>query len=281
MIASFELSWLGGAAERHARRRRSGIDDLPWGTLEPTDYPPELVERARLSWTQGAFNEYCTAAAFAELTGALLAANAPIDLVAMAGDFVADEMVHVELNARVAMELGGGAPVSVDFGALTPTPRRGLSPIQRASELCVRTCCVGEAFSVPMLVGTLRAAAHPLTRAVLQRIVKDESPHARLGWLYLGWIAEGLDARERRRLGRIAESSLAEYAPYWRSISSTAIDGITSEGFQLAHVHELGWMEAQAYAAGARHAVRTEIVEPLARFGIPVRAAVVEELLGN
>ena len=274
MIERFELSWAGGPAERHVRRRRPGVDELPWGTLHPASYPPELVERARLSWTEGAFNEYCSAAAFAELTAALLAANAPIDLVGMAGDFAADEMVHVELNARVAMELGGGAPVSVDFGALTKRPRKRLSPLQRASEICVRTCCVGEAFSVPMLVGTWRSAGHPLTRAVLERIVKDEAPHARLGWLYLEWAAPRLDDRERARLARVAEEALAEYAPYWRGLSS-----MTNDGIAMGDVHALGWMEANAYAALARTAVRDDIVTPLGRQGISLRPEIVDALL--
>ena len=34
MTALFELDWLGGWSERRLRRRRPGIDDLPWGSLE-------------------------------------------------------------------------------------------------------------------------------------------------------------------------------------------------------------------------------------------------------
>jgi hypothetical protein len=279
VIEPFELAWMGAVAERHVRRKRPGVDELPWGTLRLRDYPPLLVERARVSWTEGAFNEYCSAAAFAEVCAALLAARAPIDLVGMAGDFVGDEMLHVELNARLAMELGGGAPYRVDFAELAPRPSRRLTPLQRASDLVVRVCCVGEAYSVPMLAGSMQAARHPLTRAVLERIAQDEPPHARLGWLYLEWAAPSFDARERARLARVALDALAGMQPYWKRLQSRVREGVTSEGFELAHVHELGWMEAQAYGATARRVVREDVVAPLRACGIELDEAAVAELL--
>jgi hypothetical protein len=270
---------MGGAAARHVRRKRPGIDDLPWGTLDARDFPPLLVERARVSWTEGAYNEYCTAAAFAELLAALLAAGAPVDLVGMAGEFVADEMLHVELNARVAMELGGGAPYRVDFERLAPRPSRRLTPLQRASELAVRVCCVGEAYSVPMLSGSMASASHPLTRAVLERIARDEAPHARLGWLYLEWAAPRFDDAERARLAAAALDSLVELAPYWKRLESRVENGVTTEGWRIEHVSALGWMEAETYGEAARRAVRKEVLLPLRRHGIVVGDAEVAELL--
>jgi hypothetical protein len=269
MKRAFELEWLGGAAERRFRKRRPGVDDLPWNALDPRDHPPHLVERARAAWTESTFNEYCTAATFAEVLSAMLAAGAPIDLVGMAGDFVADEMAHVELNARMAMTLGGAAPAIVDFDRLVARPSASLSPLARANELVVRTCCVGESLSVPLLTGTMRAANHPLTRAVLERIVRDEAPHARLGWLWLEWANDRIDDDERARLADVALDALRGFAPLWtRSNDAPALDDDT-----LAHVHALGWMEANAYADAARRAVREDIVAPLARFGIAIDVA--------
>jgi hypothetical protein len=273
MKRPFELGWLGGAAERRVRKRRPGVDDLPWGTLRAKDYPDALVERARVAWTESAYNEYCTAAAFAAMQGALLAADAPVDLVGMIGDFVADEMVHVELNARMAMELGGGAPFDVDFDDLVRRPRQELSPLQRASELVVRTCCVGEAMSVPLLAATMRAAAHPLTHGVLARIVRDEAPHARAGWLFLEWAAGDLDAGERARLATTAMDALGDYAAYFRP------DPPDRERFGVSDVRALGWLEAPAYAEVARRAVRDDVVLPLARAGIVLDPRDVEALV--
>ena len=52
MKPPFEIEWLGGVAEKHFRRLRPSTCELPWGTLEPSRYPPVLVERARTMWTQ-------------------------------------------------------------------------------------------------------------------------------------------------------------------------------------------------------------------------------------
>ena len=267
MRQPFDLEWLGGPAEKYFRRLRPGVEDLPWGTLRPADYPPRLVDRARVSWTEAAYNEYCTAAAFAELLRLLLEARAPVDLIGMASDFVADEVLHIELTSRLAMELGGGAPYRIDFATLVP-PLHGESPLERANEAVVRLCCVGEAYSVPMLAGCRRSAAHPLTRAVLERIVVDEAPHGRFGWLYLDWIADELSDGERKRLAAVAIDTLRVLSPLWRKLSSRVTDGVTTEGYLLAHVRELGWMESSEYARVAREAVRVEVAEPLARYGI-------------
>ena len=270
MKSAFELDWLGGAAEALLRRRRPGIDPLPWGTLDPAGYPESLIARARASWTEGAYNEYCSGAAFAELAAALLAARAPVDLVAMAGDFVVDEMLHVELNSRMAMELGGGALSLVDYEDLVPRPDPALDPLARASELVVRLSCVGESFTLPILIGCMRSAAHPLTRAVLGRLARDEVAHARFGWLYLEWLGDRLDAAERARLAAVAAAGLADYAAELAPPEGRAEGGVTPEGFLVRHIHELGWMEASEYAAVARRAVSHRVVARLARHGIQV-----------
>jgi hypothetical protein len=281
MREPFELSWMGGPSERAFRKLRPGIDAFPWGTLDVDRYPAVLVERARVSWTEAAWNEYCTAAAFTSLLRALLEAKAPVDLVGMASDFVADEVLHVELTSRIAMELGGGAPYTVDFEDLTMPTSPGLTAFQRANEEVVRTCCVAEAFSVPMLATCMKSALHPLTKAVLTQIVKDEAPHGKFGLYYLEWAANHMDAAERRRLGDVALSMLELYTPFWARLTSRTVEGRTSEGFAIEHVHELGWAEAETYARTARDTVRTEILAPLASFDIHPDAERVEALLAQ
>lgn len=272
MREPFDLEWMGGVAEKYFRRIRPDVDELPWGTLDPTRYPIELVDRARVSWTEAAYNEYCTAVAFSEMLGALLAAKAPIDLIGMASDFMADEVLHVELTSRIAMELGGGAPYEIDFDGLGVHPSLELSPLQRANQLVVHVCCVGEAFSLPMLASAYNSALHPLTKQVLQRIVHDEAPHGRFGFLYLDWVSDQLDAAERARLGGIAVDTIAQFAPLWQRLTSRVQDGITSEGYSIEHVRELGWTESSLYATRARRAIEEEVVAPLAKYGIELPA---------
>lgn len=143
----------------------------------------------------------------------------------------------------------------------------------------VRLCCVGEAFSIHMLAGCLASAAHPLTRAVLERIVQDEAPHGRLGWLYLDWIVDDLDDAERKRLARVALEAIRVFEPFWKRLRSRVSDGVTSEGFLLSHVHELGWMESSANARKARETIRHDGVAPLARRGIVVAEGDIEDAL--
>jgi hypothetical protein len=85
----FTLTTIGGPWGRRLAPRRAWIDDLPWRERLPKD-----ALGARVVWTRTAFSEYASAAAFAEITSALLAAGAPLDLIAAAGDFVVDELVH-------------------------------------------------------------------------------------------------------------------------------------------------------------------------------------------
>lgn len=279
MTEPFELDWLGGPTERAFRRLRPGIDELPWGTLNPADYPPVLVQRARTSWTEASWNEYCTAAGFTVLLRAMLEAHVPLDLIGMASDFVVDEVLHAELTARLAMELGGSDGRQVDFRNLTIPSTPGLTALQRANEEVVRLCCVSEAFSVPVLAACERTAAHPLTRGVLRQIVADEVPHALLGRYYLEWIGDQLDDDERTRLGDVALATLTTLAPFWTSLTSRVVDGVTTEGFAVADVYALGWADAETYAATARRAVREDILPPLAFVGIHPDPETVEALL--
>ena len=147
MKAPFELEWMGGAAEHHFRRARPHTDELPWGTVDPSQYEPDAVERARGSWTEVAINEYRAIASFSEVLRALVDVTAPLDLLGMTSDFLADECAHVELASRMAMELGGAAPRVVDFERFTAPLRRGLTSLQRANELVLRVSCISEAFS--------------------------------------------------------------------------------------------------------------------------------------
>lgn len=268
MKEAFDLEWFGGVAEHYFRKVRPGVDDLPWGTLDPSRYPPDLVDKSRISWTEAAFNEYCTARAFTDLLGAMLEARAPIDLIGMASDFVADEVLHVELTSRIAMELGGGAPYVVDFDNLHRRPDPSRPALERANELIVHVCCVAEAFSLPMLASAYGSATHPLTKQVLERIVKDEAPHGRLGFLYLEWLDDRLDAPEKARLADVAVETIAALAPLWQRLQSRVVDGVTTEGYRIEHVRELGWTESSLYKERAKRAIEDDVLAPLAKFGI-------------
>ncbi len=251
----FELEAVGGPWGRRLRRRRAGLHQLPWNELAAL--PPELRERARWVWTQSAFSEYASAAAFAEISAALLAVAAPIDLVAAASDFVGDELLHAELSARVAMGLGGAVPLWVELQRLVRPPEAS-GALLRAAELLVRTSCVGEALTVPLLKAARAHSDLPLIREVLLRIVKDESQHAQLGFWFLDWAHERLSDADREHLGRTAAAALQSYAPVF--------------GGSCAPAEALGVLSCDLYDATFADAVRRRVRAPLLARGIVVPA---------
>src|SRR5579863_3704950 len=162
---------MGGVAEHHFRKARPGATEMPWGTLDPVKYAPEAVESARGSWTEVAINEYRAVASFSEVLRALVDVKAPLDLMGMTSDFLADECSHVELASRMAMELGGAAPRAVDLDQFAMRTR-GLTALQRANELVLRVSCIAEVFAGGTASVSLDATSHPLPRAVYQTILR-------------------------------------------------------------------------------------------------------------
>lgn len=253
----FELAWRGGATAARLHRRRPGGDELPWGTIDPSRYPALHVLEARKIWSNGVFTEYASAAAFSALTTELLRCGAPVDLVAMCGDIVVDELFHVELSSRLCMELGGATPLEFDLERIAPVPTAGLSPIARAAEIAITTSCVSESLSVPAMARSRALADDPLVRAVLDRLLADEGPHARLGFWFLEWAIDRLDDAERAHLARVAVDTIEVYAPLWQD---AACDTCPLPRGLGGH-DELG-------KAALRAAVEHSIARPLGRLGI-------------
>jgi hypothetical protein len=164
-VTEFALEAMGGLWAKRLDKRRAGMEEIDWNQIA-REAAPELVVAARDVWTRSAFSEYASGAAFAEIASHMLAARAPIDLIAAAGDFVGDEMFHAELASRVAMSLGGALPLEVNFEKLVRPPE-GEGVLLRAAELVVRSCCVGESLTVPILKQSRRAAGSRTIEAVI------------------------------------------------------------------------------------------------------------------
>jgi y4mF family transcriptional regulator len=91
---------------------------------------------ARRAWTGAAYQEHRTAVACAISLRALIEARAPVDLIAVASRFPLDELIHVELCARMAMELGGGTEIMHDPSAMVLDVDPTASALMRAPECC-------------------------------------------------------------------------------------------------------------------------------------------------
>lgn len=254
-MTAFTLEAMGGLWSKRLEKRRGAVEAFDWSEIV-REAAPELVAAGREVWTRSAFSEYASGAAFAEIASHLLAAHAPIDLVAAAGDFVGDEMFHAELASRVAMSLGGALPLEVRFDKLVRPPE-GEGALLRAAELVVRTCCVGEALTVPILKQSRRAAGSRTVEAVISRILRDEAQHAELGWWFLDWA--DLTEAERAHLGVVAGSTLRSFAALF--------------GSECARSEGLGALPCARFDGTFFAAVARDVVAPLAHRGIVVPEA--------
>jgi hypothetical protein len=270
----FELEWMGGAAERHFRRARPAVEELPWGSLVVANYAPSAIEYARGAWTEVAINEYRALASFCEVLRALVDVKAPLDLLGMTSDFLADECSHVELASRMAMELGGAAPRMVDLDHFAMRPG-GLTPFQRANELVLRLSCVAEAFSGGTASVSLETTSHPLPRAVYETILRDEAHHRRLGGLYFEWALSRIDEKELHRLGQAMLASLKGLAPFWKARKAHEAHkgkGAVRPELPEDDLRALGWLPPACFAPVALEVAVKDILDPLATIGITISA---------
>ncbi len=261
-MTAFELSTVGGPWASRFGARRGWIDALPWSETGAQDRDLPLAE-ARLVWTRTAFSEYASAAAFAEISTAMLAAGAPIDLVAAAADFVVDELHHAEVAARIALALGGAVPMEVDLERLVRPPAPGRDALVRCAELVLRTCCIGETLTVPMLKVSRASCASPLIEAALRQILGDESQHAQLGWWFLDWAADRFSDSARDHLGGVASRTIESFAPVFGG-------PCTRSG--------LGVVACADYDAAFFEALDHHVVAPLAERGIEANASAIAML---
>jgi hypothetical protein len=268
----FELEILGGSTERRFRKLRPEVEAMPWGSMGTAGAQEEELVAARAAWTSAAYQEHRTGVACAITLRALIEARAPVDLIAVASRFPLDEMVHVELCARMAMELGGGTEIIHDPNAMVLDVDASLSPLMRAAECAVRFFCVGEAISIPLLRATWHVSRHPLPRAVMGRIVKDEAAHGLFGFTFLDWALPRLSEDDLATLGRSADLAIRFLYGQWAETRKN----------RRAPQHDgdvLGWMKTDDYLALAERAMQQQVIAPLEARGIPI-AAQLSELTG-
>lgn len=257
----FELSMLGGAVESRYRKMRPDVERLPWGTLPAL--PPRVREAASRSWTIGALLEHRAAAAAAATVRELVLARAPLDLVCTATRFPLDELVHAEISARMAMELGAAADLRYQPAELVPDPPASLSSIERAALLVVQWFCVAESFSLPLVKAQRDAATHPLARGVFELIVRDDSRHARFGWDFLDWA---LDERPALR----AEESIARLSAIATDSAALCVVDLDPLAGPMGDegLEALGLIDAGSYARCARRSLHRRVIAPLRARGI-------------
>lgn len=258
----FELELFGEGVERRYRKMRPEVEAMPWGSLDLRGVSDEVLVACRKAWTTAAFQEHRTGVACSMTLRALLEARAPLDLIALATRFPLDEVVHVELCARLAMELGGGTELIFDPQDVVVDADPRLPPLLRAADDVVRFFCVGEALSIPLLRASWHASKSKIGRAVLSRIVRDEAAHGTFGFTFLDWALPRLDDEDVAHVGRAADLAIAEVLRLWDALRR-APKGPQDE-------HGLGFMGSEAYLVLAERSLRDKVVRPLQERGVPL-----------
>lgn len=264
-LEPFELELYGQGVEKRHRRQRPEVEAMPWDDFDASLYDEPVRLAARTAWTRAAFQEHRTAAATSVALRALVEARAPVDLIGFATRFPLDELVHVELCARMAAALGGGTEILHRPQELIRDPSVSLSPLMRAADIVVRIFCVGEALSIPLLRGAWHAAKHPLPKAILGTIVRDEAAHGAFGFWFLDWALPRLSPGDRAQLGVSAERAITPIRALWREIAKGQAPQPDSEA------HPLGWMRTDEYLETADAAMQARVLGPLRARSIPVR----------
>lgn len=205
MAEIFELELRGGAIEKHYRRMCPEVEQLPWGTLKLEDYGADQIRAARVGWTCASMQEYESTTIHARVLQDMLRARMPIDLTAMSTEFQREELTHAELAAKMAMELGGGAPIE---HKTHKEARTSGTPEYRIAETALWAFAISETYAHAMLAAAFGKAQHPLLRGVRNILAKDEAAHGRFGWILLECLLPEMNEAEKTNLRTIAAKAI-------------------------------------------------------------------------
>ena len=233
---------------------------------------PEARGVAAIWWHREAI-EHEAAALFEQLAALLRQTGAPAELIAMATQAADDEREHAVLCRAIIAQTG----VELPPRRAEPPPPLGptaLSPRERALYAAVAISCVTETLSAALLLAIRERAEPALIKETVQRILKDEVAHSRLGWALLaheaehggqaslGWLAAHLPEM-------VAEAIAADVDPMSEAGLSA---GDADEAAPRLDLSAYGILRRERVAEVVSEAVATVIMPGLERFGIDATA---------
>ena len=230
---------------------------------------PKPSPRVRDEWARRVGVEYRSAALTSHLALWLIQAGASPDLVRLALQIVDDELAHAELAHAVAVAAGGGAPSTLDRGALA-LERQQDEPLEHdLVRVCVGTFCLGETIAVPLFRALRDGCTVAPARRALDRVLRDEVHHRDFGWSLLGWLlatpsGPSLRALVEQELPAQLAAVAATYAP--AGAAGRALPCSAAE-------RAWGLMPARDYRRIFAATVERDYVPRFARLGIDARTA--------
>ena len=241
-----------------ARGEGATAETQPGAGWTRPDAPPEAslltAEERRavgLYWLEVARSEHSSVAGFHRFALDLLAHGAPPELLARAQRAAAQELRHA-MDAFTLASAYLGEPVGpspMALGASAPVA----SSLAELAAWTARDGAIGETLAAHLAAAALHETTDEAARAVLERVVRDETEHAELAWATLRWaLATGGD--------EVRQAVLATFSRLGAPRSST-------QGWTLAQTAH-GVAAPEQEEARARTAVD--------RIILPVAAALLE-----
>lgn len=220
-IAAIAVTGMGGAWGRPLRIRgkqlhpelkegsdwTEGARPSPDGLDEPTRAALEAL------WLHDAQKEHASVPAFARISWLLAAVGAPADLMAWSHRAGIEEIEHTKLCFALA---AGYAGRSFTVEPMPELLLGGLDAKGNALALLATESlsdgCQLEDFNADVAAACAAVCQEPVTRAVLERIAKEERSHADFSWALLEWLLE----QDRETVERAVVTALAELDRYPR-----------------------------------------------------------------
>ncbi len=212
----------GGAWGRPLRVRgrqihpelREGADWTQGDRPDPSGLDPATRRALEALWLHDAQKEHASVPAFSRISWLLAAVGAPAELMAWAHRAAIEEIEHTRLCFALAAGYAGRSQT------VEPMPEllvgglglRGGDALVTLAVESLGDGCQLEDFNADVAAECALACDEPVTRAVLERIAREERSHAELSWALVAWLLE----RDRARVQPALEGALARLGRYRR-----------------------------------------------------------------
>jgi len=251
----------------YARLMRGFHRAVPWEESHAPKLDASLRAELGRIWGERIPTEYRSITGFSTLSFDLIAAGAPVDMVAVCHRVCIDELRHTELAVRM-VDLYGAPRPSLPRDITSLPADESLSAVAQACRSAILLSCLGETFACTELTMLRDRAVDPVVRQVLTIFLADEIMHARVGWAYVAHAMKTADSATRESVAAAVPAHIAGIgANLFGSLESAAAVSVTNEDPRLA-VHGVCSMieEQDLYRAF----VPEVLVPGLIACGVPV-----------
>lgn len=217
-----------------------------------------VAQRATLHeyWIDRAKGELTTALTFEFMLDDLTHEGVPDELRNLAKTAIIDEHRHVDWCLRWARLVDDTKPAEPRLGGTRPLSFEGASAHDNRLLRTVFGCCFSETVAVHVLSASHSRIRLPSVRSLNRLHLREEVPHARLGWALLGW--QGVTSRDR--------DMLRSYVPEMTRLTRMAWQSTRREPDE--DLHALGYLSSPLVALACDEAIPNVVLPGLEHLGV-------------